>query len=190
MSVSKRCFVRVWHEKIECRRTSHPILVVHYRLAFEGFSGVHQGLYDLVFYNGYARERIVSVGMYQGHMILALHPEPFLGPEAKDQLSRHTSCHVAGLKQVVGLEVRLHPPHSVVAVTVSVAYALRLQQPFRRLNPLWKGESEEWIQTVQFLDNDLLHLSETRQALDLLSGAVHVLLEFKPRLFRCQGLHG
>lgn len=181
-----RCFVRVWHEKQECRRTGHPILVVTYRLAFEAFSGVDNDRFDLVFYNPLARERVLSVGLFDGQLRLALGPETFLGRWA----AKIASSANKGLKQLVGLEVRPLSPHNLLVVKVRVAYALTPHQPFRKLHQEWSGQAEDWLQQASFLEDfcpgqrPVLPQSASAPA-----PAVDILLEFKPRLFRCRGLH-
>lgn len=178
-----RCFVRVWHDKSECRRSGRPILVVTYRLAFEAFSGVDNDSFDLVYYNEHARERVLSVGMFDGQMRLALGPETFLGRWATEVTSITAD---RGLKQLIGLEV-WPLLHNVTAVQMSVAYALHPQHPFRRIQPEWKGRAEEWIQQASFLED---YSQGQRPVLDgLPSAPVEILVEFKPRLFRCWGLH-
>lgn len=182
---SARCFVRLWHEKRECCRTGRPILVVTYRLALEAFPGVGNTLcYPLVFYNQHARERVRSVGLFDGQLRLALGPETFLGRWASQVTS---SVGDVGLKQLVGLEVQPPPSnHNITVVTVKVAYALCPQQPFRRLNTEWTGRADEWIEQASFLED--YSLGELLPAKDE-TAAVEILIRFKRRLFRCWALH-
>jgi hypothetical protein len=190
-----RCFVRVWHDKKECRRSGRPLLVVHYRLAFEGFTArVGQGPYDVVFYNTYARERVVSVGMYQGHLKLTLRPEPFLGRWASQIVA--ATCRA---KQCVGVDVCHLPRHNVTSVTLSVAYAFHPQEPFQRMNLEWRGASLEWIENVELLvfphnpadhnQSDNHHHHHPGNNNNNNNNSMDVVVAFKPRVFRCQGLH-
>lgn len=201
-----RCFVRVWHDKRECAITGRPVLVVSYRLAMEAFSGVDTSRYDLVFYNDYARERVQSVGMFAGNLKMELAPEPFLGVG----FGRSGSAYCGrGLRQVVELDVT-PLPQAVTAVTVSVAYALRPQEPFRKMTLNWKGRSRLWIENAHLLEEPAHDYKEVVTGSDREAEAVHdddvdeeeeqdsqssadasleVLVEFKPRVFRCRGLH-
>lgn len=183
-----RCFVRVWHRKQECPRTGQPILVVTYRLALEALSGEDCDRFDLVFYNDHARERVLSVGLFDGQLRLALGPETFLGRWASEISSSSTS---RGLKQLVGLEVR-PLPQRITVVQVAVAYALCPQQLLRKQNQVWSGRAEEWIEQASFLEDFCPGLQRPATVLaqqQQTAAATDLLLEFKPRVFRCQGLH-
>jgi hypothetical protein len=196
-----RCFVRVWHKKQECRRTGFPILVVSYRLALDAlpsqWAGVVKGpaCFRLVFYNRYARERVLSVGIYDGCLRLALGPETFLGRWASE-VTGSSGTPPVGLKQLVGLDVE-SLLQNVTAVTVRVAYAVDPQRPFRRLPVEWNPQAEKWIQDASFLE-DFFSISADGSS-PLVCGpvpwvqphlpAVDILLQFQPRLFRCEGLH-
>jgi len=136
------CFVRVWHDKTECSITGYPVLVVTYRLAFECFSGGDTDRFDLIHYNNYARERVLSVGMENHCLRLALGPERFLGNNSYST------------KQLVWLDVRGPSKHNTTVVSLSMAYALRPQDPFRSLKDEWTGRSKELIQSVTFLNSD------------------------------------
>jgi len=136
------CFVRVWHDKTECSITGYPVLVVTYRLAFEAFSGGDTDRFDLIHYNNYARERVLSVGMENHCLRLALGPERFLGNNS------------FSTKQLVWLDVHGPSKHNVTVVSLSVAYALRPQDPFRRRKDEWTGRSKELIRSATFLNSD------------------------------------
>lgn len=193
-----RCFVRVWHAKQECPKTGHPILVVTYRLAFEAFSGEDQRSFDLVFYNSHARERVLSVGMFDGQLRLALGPETFLGGWAASEVppikpsSSMSSSSSPGLKQLVGLEV-WPLSQGITVVQVRLAYALTPHQRLRKQNLVWSGQAEEWIQQASFLEDfcprELQQQQQQSPTTTRTAAATEILLEFKPRLFRCQGLH-
>jgi len=139
---ASRCFVRVCHNKIECRRTAHPYVVVTYRLAFESFPEVDNDTYDLVYYNGYAQERVPRVGVSNRQLLLTIGSEHFL--------SRRSLSAV----QLVELDVR-SSQHHITAVTVSVAFALRPEEMFRGLPENWSGRSLERIRRAFIIRDNL-----------------------------------